>query len=425
MKRSDRVVGPFSGSRRCLLALSILALCAPAAASAEYRLGPGDVLELYVPSAPDLRQKAVVDVDGEIAFPLVGSIKVAGRLLSEVRSELQAALPKKSVRQRGPDGRDSDFFIEADEVTLNIADYRPVYLSGDIARPGELAYRPSMTVRQAIAVAGGLDPLRQKVGNVTIDLPALRGEYESLSAQLVREQTRVARLEAEFAGNAIIDTSRIAGGDAAGDAAAELVRRELELLRTRDADNQNEKNYLNSAVRQTQGRLSTLSEQQKKEEQGVQLDSADLARVQGLYEKGQGTITRVMDSRRALLLSSTRQLQTFAQAGQIELQRDELGRRLQKVDDLRRSEVLDELQTASVKVASLRAQLQGVSEKLLFAGPLISALSSTAKIKVAVFRRGEKGEERIEASEATALLPGDVVQVAIEGIQEATALKGR
>jgi len=400
--------------RSRLLALAVLALLAPSAAFAEYRLGPGDVLELTVPSAPNVRQKAAVDVNGEIAFPLVGTMKVSGRLLSEVRSELQETLPKKSLRQRLIDGREIDVLIDADEVTLNVTDYRPVYLGGDIARPGEQAYRPAMTVRQAIAVAGGLDPVRQKIGSGTVDLTAVRSEYESLWAQLVREQARVSRLEAELAGDLKMDTNRIAGGAAAGEDIAEVVRRELDLLQTRDADRKNEKTYLNAAVRQTQKRLSTLSEQQKKEEEGVQLDTADVARFQGLYDKGQGTIMRLMDSRRALLLSSTRQLQTFAQAGQIELQRDEFGRRLQRVDDQHRTEVLDELQGASVRVAGLRSQLQGVTEKLLLAGPTLTALAGTGKIGVTVFRNDGGSEQRIAATEATTLLPGDVVQVAIE-----------
>lgn len=44
--------------------------------------------------------------------------------------------------------------VTPDQVMLANSEFRPVYLNGDVAKPGEQTFRPGMTVRQAVALAG-------------------------------------------------------------------------------------------------------------------------------------------------------------------------------------------------------------------------------------------------------------------------------
>jgi len=116
-----------------------------------------------------------------------------------------------------------------------------------------------------------------------------------------------------------------------------------------------------------------------------------------------------------VLLSSTRKLQTSAQLMQVKKQQDELTRRLEKFDDQRRLDLLRELQDTSVKLNQIREKLQSVGEKLQYTAMVRSQLVRGAgnKAEIAIFRKGEKGQERIGASEDTELQPGDAVEVTL------------
>lgn len=135
-------------------------LAISAQAKAEYRVNVGDVLEVAVAGVPELRYRAPVQMDGNISLPLVGTLPASGLPLPEIRAKIGAALKSKIFRQRTADGREVVIVIDADEVTATIAEYRPVYVNGDVSKPGEYPYRPASTVRQLVAMAGGYDIMR-------------------------------------------------------------------------------------------------------------------------------------------------------------------------------------------------------------------------------------------------------------------------
>ena len=105
-------------------------------ATAEYRVGVGDVIEILVARVPELQRRVTVQPDGRISFPMLGSVSVAGLFPSEMESRIQAMMATKVFRQRSSDGREYAVAIEGDEVTAGVAQYRPVYVKGDVSKPG-------------------------------------------------------------------------------------------------------------------------------------------------------------------------------------------------------------------------------------------------------------------------------------------------
>jgi polysaccharide export outer membrane protein len=158
-----------------------------------------------------------------------------------------------------------------------------------------------------------------------------------------------------------------------------------------------------------------LSEQQKKDDEALQTDIDDLQKSTDLYGKGALISPRVTDARRAVLVSSTRKLQTSAQLLQVKKMQDEFVRRLAKLDDQRRLDLLRELQDCSVKLNEIREKLQSTGEKLQYTAMVRSQLVQGAGSKpdIAIIRKGDKGPERIVASEDTELQPGDAVEVTL------------
>jgi polysaccharide biosynthesis/export protein len=385
-------------------------------AKAEYRVSIGDVLEVAVAGAPELRYRAVVQMDGNISLPMVGTLTVAGLPLPQIRAQVGSALASKVFRQRTPDGREVVIVINADEVATTVAEYRPIYISGDVSKPGEYPYRPATTARQLVAVAGGYDIMRIRMNNPYLESADLRSEYGSLWTELAKEQARMWRIKNELGEGTQLNPSILTDVPIVRSAISEIINAETEYLKTKQSDYQQEKTFLQRGVRQGEDQVRVLSEQQKKEEEGFQSDLEELQKASDLYGKGSLTSPRVTDARRAVLLSSTRKLQTSAQLLQVKKQQDELTRRLTKLDDQRRLDLLRELQDTSVKLNQIREKLQSVGEKLQYTAMVRSQLARGAGSKpdIAIIRKGEKGPERIIASEDTELQPGDTVEVTLQ-----------
>jgi polysaccharide export outer membrane protein len=384
-------------------------------AKAEYRVNIGDVLEVAVAGVPDLRQRVAVQMDGNIALPLVGTLPVAGLPLPQIRAQIGAALASKVFRQRTSDGREVVIVIDADEVTATVAEYRPIYVNGDVSKPGEYPYRPSITARQLVAVAGGYDIMRIRMNNPYLESADLRSEYGSLWTEFAKEQARMWRVKNELGEETQINPGVLTNVPVARSAISEIVNAETEYLKTKQSDYQQEKAFLQRGVRQGDDEVRVLSEQQKKDDEGLQSDLEELQKATDLFGKGSLISPRVTDARRAVLLSSTRKLQTSAQLLLVKKQQDEFVRKLAKLDDQRRLDLLRELQDASVRLNQIREKLQSVGEKLQYTAMVRSQLvrGASSKPDIAIIRKREKGQERIIASEDTELQPGDAVEVTL------------
>jgi polysaccharide export outer membrane protein len=384
-------------------------------AKADYRVNIGDVLEVAVAGVPELRQRAAVQMDGNISLPLVGALPVAGLPLPQIRAKIGAALASKVFRQRGSDGREVAIVIDADEITTTVVEYRPIYVNGDVSKPGEYPYRPSITARQLVAVAGGYDIMRIRMNNPYLESADLRSEYGSLWTELAKEQARMWRVKSELGEATQLNPGILTDGPITRSAISEIVNAETEFLKTKQSDYQQEKAFLQRGVRQGDDEVRVLSEQQKKEEEGFQTDLEELQKATDLYGRGSLTSPRVTDARRAVLLSSTRKLQTSAALLQVKKQQDEFSRKLARLDDQRRLDLLRELQDTSVKLNQIREKLQSVGEKLQYTSMVRSQLvrGAGSKPEIAIIRKGEKGPERIIASEDTELQPGDAVEVTL------------
>jgi len=416
--------GVSAGPLKILAVLSIWLLWFPASRAAEYRLDVGDVLEISVAGVPDLRQRVTVELDGNISFPLLGTLEVAGLAPSEVRAKIQAILPTKVFRQRGTDGRDNVVVFDPDQITVNVVEYRPVYVNGDVTKPGEQVYRPRMTIGQAIAQAGGYEIMRFRMNNPFLESADLRSDYESLWTDFAKEQARIWRLKAELGEPNKLDQSALKDVPVPASTVSEIVRLEAEQLKSRQEDFLKEKDYLASSAKKSDEHRAVLSEQLKKEEQGVDSDTQDVQRVTDLFAKGAVPIQRMTDARRGLLLSSTRRLQTISQLIQAQRQKDEFSRQLQRFEDQRRLELLHDLQDANVRINQLRARLQAVGDKITYTGIVRSQLTRGAggKPDLIVVRKASKGRDRIPADEDFELQPGDIVEVALRDATPSVAL---
>lgn len=137
-----------------LLAGALLASCAaPGAdrpellavsASDPYTLAAGDRLRIIVFGQDALSNAYSVDGAGRIAMPLIGSVPVQGRTVRDVEGEIAARLRNGYVREP--------------RVSVEVEAFRPFFVLGEVTTAGQFPFVEGMTVRTAIAIAGGISP---------------------------------------------------------------------------------------------------------------------------------------------------------------------------------------------------------------------------------------------------------------------------
>jgi len=113
-----------------------------AAASADsYVLGPNDRIRLKVYGEPDITGEYEINSAGQVSIPLAGHIRAAGSTTRQLEKSIASALAKGIVRDP--------------RVNVDIAQYRPYYILGEVKKSGEYPYRLGLTVMDAVASAGG------------------------------------------------------------------------------------------------------------------------------------------------------------------------------------------------------------------------------------------------------------------------------
>lgn len=106
-----------------------------------YQLDTGDTLRVSVYGDDQLTGTYRIDDAGAVAFPLVGPVQVRGRTTKAAAANIAAAL--------------ANGFMRNPDVAVEVSEYRPFFIQGEVGQSGKFPYEFGMTVRSAISTAGG------------------------------------------------------------------------------------------------------------------------------------------------------------------------------------------------------------------------------------------------------------------------------
>ncbi|GGO64750.1 polysaccharide biosynthesis/export family protein [Bowmanella pacifica] len=141
-----------------------------------YRLGPGDSIEIKVYGEEELDLSTQLTDSGIINYPFLGALRLSGLTLKEVEVLIH-------------DGLKGDYLINPN-VYVGIVTYRPFYIHGEVKKPGAYPYQPGMTVNQAVALAGGLTERASKEGvNLSREGNKLQQETGTLNSRVFAGDT--------------------------------------------------------------------------------------------------------------------------------------------------------------------------------------------------------------------------------------------
>jgi len=106
-----------------------------------YRLGPGDKLKVTVFGQPQESGQFEIDGSGNLAYPLIGAVPAQGLTVPELQEKLRFTLDQS--------------YIVNPRVSIEVLNYRPFYIYGEVQKAGSYPFVAGLTVRRAVAIAGG------------------------------------------------------------------------------------------------------------------------------------------------------------------------------------------------------------------------------------------------------------------------------
>jgi polysaccharide export outer membrane protein len=147
------VAAPDSGGAISAVRASYAAAPMPPSHTTPYRLDAGDKLRVVVYGQEGLTNSYAIDATGSITMPLIGAVPARGRTPAGLAAEITSKLRNGYIREPS--------------VAVEVETYRPFFILGEVAAPGQYPYVPNMSVESAVAIAGGFSP-RAKRDAVTL-----------------------------------------------------------------------------------------------------------------------------------------------------------------------------------------------------------------------------------------------------------------
>jgi polysaccharide export outer membrane protein len=365
-----------------------LLLSATAALADLTRVAPGDVLRVEVIDAPEFSREAPVDADGRIALPVLGRLAVAGLDLDAARLAIGDAL-----RDQG--------LLNAPQVLVEIAQYRPVYVGGSVRNPGAVDFAPGLTARQAVIAAGGvdLDPDSDKAGpEAALAAMAMR---RATAFRLAQVAARIQRLSAEIEGIEQMENA----GDAPDEAAVLAERRARVTERGRHTE---------AMLGLIANEIDTLDRQAALQDEEVSLQQSEIDNARTLVDRGLMQRTQFQDLLREKSQLNRDQLENRAFAARAAQQASTVKYELSHALSVERETLRAELADAQSLRAGLMAELESLDLQILVTG--LATLDPTAaapRTRLTIHRNSRGKPVQIEGAFEEMVQPGDVLDLVL------------
>lgn len=393
--------------RHGVLAMGLaVALTAAAAAAEPYTLNVSDKINVRVvqwkaaestfEEWTALGGEYIVGPSGTTAFPFVGDVESAGKTSQDLARELADGL-KQSLG-----------LVVSPNVSIEIAEFAPIYVAGDVQSPGEYKFLPGLTLIKALSLAGGERRGPDANARPERDMLTVTGAYQVMQDEQLRLLAKRARIDAELAGkDTVVSPEQFAGVEGVepllADEQAVLVAN-LKALNSQST-------ALDSQTTVLQRQIETFGQKRTATERQLSVAQEQLTNVRSLAEDGLAVVSRVASLETSVADYETRlldidmaQLQAQQAIGDAEIRRTDLADSHASALTVERQEVEARLAEVNLKLATQQGL---VREAVAYSGIAPGTASSVASYTYSIVRDGEE----IPAEMSTPVLSGDVVQV--------------
>ncbi|WP_171946436.1 polysaccharide biosynthesis/export family protein [Hyphomicrobium sp. CS1GBMeth3] len=391
-----------------------------------YRLGIGDKVRVQVfewrPARDEvftwtaLNQVYSIDPVGALFLPLIGQVSAAGYTTSELATLISRRLAKRLNLGASPD------------TTVEVTEFRPIFVTGHVEKAGEYPYSPGMTLLQGVSLSGGLyknaglNGLRLEREFLTVS-----GEYDRLTQERDRLLTRKARIEAElaFADRIAFPADlRTTRRPYKVEFTASLMAKEQSVFELRNKAYETQVTALNQLQNFLEQEVETLNKRLESHQKQIDLMAAELGGIKKLTDKGLSTQPRLLGLQRNLAQLEGERLRIESERTRVQQEISRIVLSKIEFDNKRANDLTTELQTTEARLEQV-LQEANVNEQLLVetqsqaaASPLrLAATGDTIdplakpQISYTIVRQVKDGVVEIDGNEATQLRPGDTIKV--------------
>lgn len=409
------------GSLFAALSLALAALGAGRAGASEfeYRVAAQDRLKIKVsewrPNSRELFEwsalsgEFAVSATGMLSLPVVGTFSVDGKAPAEIAALI-------SERLKGTAG-----LVNAPAAAVEIAQYRPIYVVGAVEKPGEYAFRPTMTALQAVAIAGGFQRMELALGRFERETIVAEGEIRVQQTQLLALQVRRDRLVAEARkAEAITFSDELRRR--LDDDTAQAMREESALFASRRKAARSQLDLLQQSRVLLDEELRTLASKAATQQRQQDLVRRELSNINSLISKGLAVSPRQLAVEQNLAQSESQALDLMLATARAKQEISRIDRALADLENQREIDIGRELRETRLalkqtddRIVALRAL---VHESTALAPKLQSQQDKQlARMRFSVQRRQGGAAADIVIDEASPILPGDIVRVERASLQ--------
>jgi exopolysaccharide production protein ExoF len=374
-------------------------------AASDYIIRADDKLKIKIFQYPELSGEYTVSANGTISIAAIGEVSVDGVSTKDIANRISERFVKAGLSDKPG-------------TSVEVLQSRPVYVLGDVQKPGEYPFRPGVTVLQAVSFAGGWlrfnDPGLMRVERETI---TIKGELRNLVRKYYQLVAHRSRLNAELMLNRDVEFSSDLERQARNDGTlSQLLDEERSLLHIRVEAMKNQIESLEKARGLYEREIEAVSRQIQANKAQYESVGNELKDIQVLARKGLATATRLMGLERMQA-----QIEMNEQGYQTLILRARQGITLieQKIFDLkseRNVSLTAELQKTRIELDEVGGKFETSQSLLMEAQLLMPTLvgnsDGVVETRILTVVRVQDGKaQSIEADESTELLPGDVLRV--------------
>ncbi len=386
------------------LALGLVHADISKAQSLEYRLGPGDKIEVDVFGRADLSGIYTIRNSGSLSLPIAGEIKASDLTLGQLETEIGNQYSVLMKSESGPD--------QAINVAIEIVKHRPFYIMGDVSKPGSYEYQKRLTVLSAIAIAGGY---ASSGPDARVNETRARENMNVHKSNYIAAIAREARLIAErkelnkiafppgllkmkgdpFVAE-ILDIER-----QLFTVRRELLAQELEII---------DKRKLQFGIENVTLAAQSATVARKRKEVDEMLSGAKKLSSDGLLPRFDLSSFVILQ---ADIERESRELvvaQSRAKQGASEMEQQALILRGQRA-----REIASELERVRLQINEILLRLSAETDRLAILRVKTVARADSAeekeKARIRITRETKRGTESFDATDNTAVLPGDIISV--------------
>jgi protein involved in polysaccharide export with SLBB domain len=399
---------PFSLVFVAATAAAMLLVSAVRDARAEYKLSPGDVVTFDFLDDAELPVSLTVASDGDVQFPLIGSVRLAGLTVPNAISALRKVYQAKEI-------------LKDPKIALNVTTFRPIFVLGEVKTPGSYPYYPELSVEQAIGLAGGVQTEVINPSDKIVTRARLRGEIDGNDVQIIHEAIYAARLAAQLEKRSIVDVkdvpevARTYIQNVPLDSVIDIEQKILDTdLRTSKA----QADILANGIKEAEKGLDLLAQLEKQQKEVVELNVQELERVTSLRKRELNTINELMRAKSSASNEKARLLEVYAEMSRSRRELGNLKLELAKLGADRENDILLKIQERAVAIKKLIAARGAAQEQyfLLSTAAIEPSDKNKRSFNYQVRRNTNGHREVVNANPTTEIMPGDVVIVSIAGM---------